>query len=441
MQDERSGRISLMQLNQLTLTQLASGIAEGRFTSRDVTQACLEQIHRREAQVQAWTWIDADRAIAQATAADRQPLLGLPIGIKDIMATEGIPTGMGSPIFADYVPSQSATVVQRLEAAGGFCLGKTVTTEFAWRNPGKTRNPHNLAHTPGGSSSGSAAAVAAHFVPAALGTQTLGSVIRPAAFCGVVGYKPTAGLIDRQGVHPCSPTLDQVGVFTRSVADAYLLAACLIDSQEDSLTRGSLNHPSSLKLAAVKTPHWQQAETYQQQQFLADVTTLQQAGAEVNWVDLPPLFAASREIIRTILMAEAAPIFQPLQQAHPGKTSPFLDALITDGLAIAPVDYQQALANRSQMLQQLGEILASYDAILTLAATGEAPVGLANTGSPIFCEPWNLCGVPALVLPAGWGPQGLPLGLQVVGAARQDLQLLAIAHWCEAHLGDRDAQG
>src|SRR5438045_1289623 len=261
-----------MDLFRLGLTDMLRTVREGRATVQELVESCSTRIAALEPRIQAWEWFDASRAMAEAEERaggilTDLPLFGIPVGVKDIIATRGIPTRMGSRIFANNVPTHSSWVVRRLEALGGLVLGKTVTTEFAYRLPGKTRNPWNTAHTPGGSSSGSAAAVAAGFVPVAIGTQTLGSVVRPAAFCGVVGYKPTFGAISRTGIHPFSATLDTVGVFARSVADASWFAACLMGQDardEATLVRGDLKvlHvpleplPAAPRLAVVRTPKW-----------------------------------------------------------------------------------------------------------------------------------------------------------------------------------------
>src|SRR5690349_5759938 len=284
-----------MELYPLGLLDILRAYREGRATVQDYVTSLSGRIAAIEPRIQAWEWFDASRAMADAEEraaggilADL-PLYGIPVGVKDIINTRGIPTRMGSRVFYNHVPTTSAWVVRRLEALGGIVMGKTVTTEFAFRSPGKTRNPWNGAHSPGGSSSGSAAAVAAGFVPVAIGTQTLGSVIRPAAFCGVVGYKPTHGAISRTGIHPFAPTLDTVGVFARSVADAAWFGACLMgeDSRDEATyIRGPLStlhvplepFPESPKLAIVRTPKWPLATEHQRAHFDECVAKLAAAG-------------------------------------------------------------------------------------------------------------------------------------------------------------------
>ncbi len=445
-----------MELEAMGLLEALDALRRGRCSSEDLVRACLQRVSQAEAQIEAWEWLNPEAALLAARKADERAtqgdkpglLQGLPIGVKDIMATAGVPTRMGSPIHASYVPRVSATVVRRLQDAGGFVMGKTVTTELDWRNPSKTRNPWNIGHTPGGSSSGSAAAVAAGMVPAALGTQTVGSVIRPAAYCGVVGYKPSFGLISRAGVHPLSPSLDHVGVFARSVADAAYLAASLAardDADSGSLAASALLPPGEIgtaelpaggrRLAAVRTPVWRLADEAQRAMWDANLAGLDRAGAIVEDVELPPSFQGALDVLRTILMAEGAQIYAPLRAVNPGKISAALDALIETGLKVSAVDYITALAAAKSLRTELGALLSRFDAIVTPPATGEAPPTLADTGDPSFCGIWTLMGVPAVTFPVGFGPTGLPLGLQVVGAYLGDRKMLDVASWCSRQIG------
>jgi Asp-tRNA(Asn)/Glu-tRNA(Gln) amidotransferase A subunit family amidase len=339
---------------------------------------------------------------------------------------------MGSPLYRGHVPSQSAAVVEALERAGGFVLGKTVTAELAFYAPGKTRNPWNPAHTPGGSSMGSAAAVAGGMTPAALGTQTNGSVIRPAAFCGVVGYKPTAGLIARHGVLRFSETLDQLGVFTRSVADAARMAA---SAGNDAALAVGATTGRAPRLVAVRSPVWTRAETAQQALQVSAIARLRGAGAKVEERELPADFADAHAVHRTIMWYEGARALAPLQARDRSALSDATNALIDEGLAIGAADLAAALSARDQLQRALADFLSDGDAILTPPACGEAPATLANTGDPTFCTIWTLCGVPAIVLPSALGPQGLPLGIQLVGGAMRDSALLEVARWCEQVIG------
>jgi Asp-tRNA(Asn)/Glu-tRNA(Gln) amidotransferase A subunit family amidase len=407
-----------------------------------LTRALLDRIERHENTVQAFQWIDPERALELARRADRQTtsgaklgsLHGLPIGIKDIIETQGIPTAMGSPIYAGHVPAQSASLVRRAEAAGAFVMGKTVTTEFAYFTPGKTRNPWNPAHTPGGSSSGSAAGVSMGFLPGAVGTQTNGSMIRPAAFCGVVGYKPTGGFISISGVHPFSPSLDQPGVFTRSVLDAACLAAALAEPEgRIGCDVPALEPPP--RLAAVRSPVWHLAEAYAQEHFLKSVAHLRSAGAHVVELELPSSFNEAHAVQRTVMHGEGARVFAELQRRDRDRLSARLNALIDEGRGISDNDLARSLERKARFAEELDAFLAGYDAIVTPSALGEAPADLTQTGDPAFCTIWSLCGVPAVTLPAGRGPNGLPLGLQIVGPRSFDNRVLSVSRWCEERLG------
>jgi Asp-tRNA(Asn)/Glu-tRNA(Gln) amidotransferase A subunit family amidase len=425
-------------LHALSLIEALQGIQNRQFTSEAYTEALLARIASMDQEIRAWTWFKPAEAIKAARLSDRHrhsggavgPLQGLPIGIKDIFATAGVPTEMGSAAFAGHIPNGSAEVIERLEAQGAFVMGKTVTTECAFYSPGKTRNPWNPLHTPGGSSSGSAAAVAAGFVPAALGTQTNGSVIRPAAFCGVVGFKPTQGLIPVTGALTFSHTLDQAGVFTRHVQDAAWLAASLIgDSVKLSPTIRTRSAPP--RLAAVKTPVWEQAEDYAKQNFGENIQTLRKAGAHVDEVELPEIFGRAHQAIRTIMATEAAFNLEELHRNQAPLLSSTLKDFIAEGTDTGAVVYLKTLKLRLALQDELDRFLTKFDAVITLPATGEAPATLEQTGNPCFCSIWSLCGVPAVTIPVGLGPRRLPLGLQIVGPHEKDDQVLSSARWCE----------
>ena len=441
-------------LHCMGLREAAQAIRRGDLRSEELTRALLERIANLENTVQAFEWIDPMRALDLARQADRQlqsgetlgPLHGIPVGIKDIIETQNIPTAMGSPIFEGYVPARSAALVRQAETAGAFVLGKTVTTEFAYFHPGKTRNPWNPAHTPGGSSSGSAAAVAMGFLPGAVGTQTNGSVIRPAAFCGVVGYKPTAGLISLSGIHLFSPSLDQVGVFARSVPDAGLLANNLAGREGDEPAGGTLPGAPTRemaprvrppRLAALRSPVWHLADSYARKHFLEMVVRLRDAGAEVIEHDLPPAFEEAHAVHRTIMYAEGARSFIELQGRQREKLSPRLNALVDEGIGIPDSDLARDLKRRDGLAKELDGFLSAFDAAVTPPALGEAPADLTQTGDPAFCTIWSLCGVPAVTIPTGQGPHGLPLGLQIVGPRSGDERVLATAFWCDEQIGWR----
>ncbi len=386
------------------------------------------------------------RARADARAADERkrsgepigPLHGVPVGLKDIIDTADMPTENGTVLHKGRTPRDDAAVVKALRAAGAVILGKTVTTECAYFAPGKTRNPHNPEHTPGGSSSGSAAAVAAGMVPLALGSQTNGSTIRPAAFCGAYGFKPTHGLIPRSGVLELSRTLDHVGLFARTIDDIALLAEELAGYHErDPDTRPRARIPFQMisseappiepMLAFVKTPHWEKVDAETREAF-AELTGA--LGERVEDVELFPWAAEAWNWHKTIMEAEMAANFEPEWQQGRNRLSDQLRSLLERGREIRAVDYQRALRRIRPMVESFDELfMERYDAVLTPAAPGTAPKGLAATGDPSFCTLWTLCGMPAISLPLMQGSDGLPLGVQLVGRRGFDARLLRTARW------------
>jgi len=431
----------MTELYRLGLRDAALRIRSGKLTSADYTRDLIARIDALEQEVKAWQWLDRTRAMELAARADKadnalrvaHPLHGIPIGVKDLFYTEGIPTEMGCRAYAGYVPEVNADVVTRLESAGGIMFGKTVTTEAAFMVPAKTRNPWNLNHTPGGSSSGSAAAVAAGFVAGALGTQTNGSVIRPAAFCGIVGYKPSFGQISARGAMPFSTTLDQPGVFARSVADAAFLASSLT-AQRMAITPEVRPLRSAPKLAAVRSPAWHLAQPDQRMQFEADIVRLREAGASVDVLEIAGEFDGAHKIHRTIMLFEAARLARKAREVWRGGFSDFLNKALDEGENMRDADYREALKQRTQLQQSLAEFFdRGYSAVITPPAAGEAPATLENTGDPRFCTIWTLVGHPAITIPTGKGARGMPLGLQIIGAAEEENYLLATAAWCERY--------
>jgi Asp-tRNA(Asn)/Glu-tRNA(Gln) amidotransferase A subunit family amidase len=373
------------------------------------------------------------------------PLSGIPVAIKDIIATSDMPTTNGSPIYRDHIPARDAWVVERLRNLGATIFGKTVSTEFAWRHPGPTTNPWNSKHTPGGSSSGSAAVVAAGIVPLAIGTQTLGSVIRPAAFNGVVGLKPSFGAIPRTGVHHLAPSLDHVGFFARRVDDvafalSLMAATSDLDPHGRPLPRFQINADRGVeplqrpRLRVVRFEQWSRAEAEQRGVFEQAVARLREAGATIEereWSELDSNFSA----INTILSSEAADIFNDLVERYPDRTSDFLKKAVQAGKEHSAFAYLRAKSTQEKLRAALPAELSGFDAILTVPAFGEAPEGLGYTGDASYCAPFTLLGAPAVTLPAGFGRRGLPLGIQVVGSYRQDLHVLRVAKWIEGALG------
>ena len=442
-----------MSLAALGLSEAAADIREGRITSAELVADCLARIDEVDAEVQAWTFLDRDHAQRQAEDADAWrkqgkptgPLHGVPVAVKDIFDTGDMPTEYGSPLWAGHTPRRDATTVARLRAAGAVILGKTVTTEFAYFHPGKTRNPHDPARTPGGSSSGSAAAVAANMVPGALGSQTNGSVIRPAAFCGVVGFKPTHGLIPRSGVLTLSRTLDHVGVFARSVEDAALLAEPLAGyDEEDPDTRPIARPPLAAvaasepplppRFAFMRGPLWEQAEPVTRDAFGELIPAL---GDAVSELDIGPSLAQAIDLHRIIMEVEMAHNLRRDYDNGADKLSPTLRSLIERGRGYAAVDYMRAVALIETMNAALDSVFDEFDAILAPAAPGEAPRGLEKTGNPVFCTTWTYLGTPAVTLPLMQSPAGLPLGVQLIARRGNDARLLRTARWLVRALGKK----
>ena len=427
-------------------SEAAEKIRSGLLTSEELVGACLERIRHVEPTVQAWAFLDEEHALAQARARDELkrsgqpvgPLHGVPVGIKDIIDTADMPTENGTVLHRGRTPPADAAVVASLRAAGAVILGKTVTTECAYFSPGKTRNPHNPEHTPGGSSSGSAAAVAAAMVPLALGSQTAGSTIRPASFCGVYGFKPTHGLIPRTGILQLSRTLDHVGLFSRSLDDLALLAEQVagydrgdpdtrLRARVPFRTLAAEEPPLEPMFAFVRTPHWERADADAKDAFAELIAAL---GERVEEVELFPGARDAWGWQKTLMEAEMAANLEPLWTAGRERLSPQLAALMERGRAVTVVDYQRVARSLRPMIDGLDELfMERYDAILTLPALGTAPKGLGATGDPVFCVLWTLLGMPAVSLPLMQGANGLPLGVQLVGRRDFDARLLRTARW------------
>lgn len=433
------------RLGWLSATDAARAIRDGSISSEELVEACLARIREADGSVQAWAFLDPEYAREQARERDLRrseghalgPLHGVPVGIKDIIDTCDMPTEDGTALHAGRAPDRDAAVVAMLRAAGAVIMGKTVTTELATYSPGKTRNPHNPGHTPGGSSSGSAAAVAAGMVPLALGSQTNGSVIRPAAYCGVFGFKPTHGLIPRSGVLRLSRTLDHVGVFGRTLADVALVTEQAIGYDEnDPDTRPRARMPL-VSVAAedpplpplfgfVKTPLWDRTAKDTREAF-GELTEL--LGDRVKEVELPKSAMSALEWHRTIMEAEMAASLVAEYDRGRNRLSKSLRAQLARGRSCSALDYQAARARIPQVAEGLGELFDRYDALLTPSAPGTAPRGLESTGDPAFCTIWTFCGMPALNVPLMRGANGLPLGVQLVGPRHGDARLLRTARW------------
>ena len=419
--------------NELSAAEAARAIASGALTSAALVEACLQRIAAREASVQAWAHLDPDAALAEARARDAEPargvLHGVPVGFKDIIDTVGLPTEYGSPIYRGHHAAADAACVALVRNAGGVVLGKTVTTEFAFVNPGKTRNPHRPTHSPGGSSSGSAAAVADRMVPLALGTQTGGSVIRPASFCGVVGYKPSIGQLSYAGVKLLARSLDTLGAMARRVEDLALLRAALLGAPAAVAGRGS-----APRIGLSRTPWWGRADASSQAALLAAGEALAAAGAAVAEVELPAAFAGLCAANGAIMTFEGSRSLAYEIREHRAELSEKLTERLLPDAEIPYERYREALALAARCAGELPAVLGDLDALLVPSAVGEAPEGFETTGDPRFNQPWTTIGAPCVTLPGHQGSGGLPVGVQLVGRLAEDEALLATAAWAEPRI-------
>lgn len=423
-------------LNELSAIELARRIERREVTAEAVARACLERIAAREPVIGAFAWLNADHFLAQARALDagaiRGPLHGLPVGVKDIFDTFDMPTEYGSRVYTGHQPAADAAVVALTRRKGGVIAGKTVTTEFATFPPGKTANPRNPKHTPGGSSSGSAAGVADGMFPLAFGTQTAGSVIRPAAFCGVTGYKPTFGLLARGGVKTGSDSLDTVGVFARSPADAGYFAAALS-------RRGDLHFKpltTAPRVGLCQTFQWPKVQAEMIAAMARAASTLGAAGAKVRDLALPARFEGMAAAQATVMSYEGAANRADDALRNGAKMDPRLVEQCMRGFAVKAEDYVAAQQLAAECRAQLDAAFGDCDVLLTPAATGEAPEGLHSTGDTVMNGVWTLLYTPCVTVTAGEGPKGLPVGLQVVGRIGDDARTLAAAQW----IGERLAK-
>jgi Asp-tRNA(Asn)/Glu-tRNA(Gln) amidotransferase A subunit family amidase len=418
---------------RLTAREAVARLEAGNLTAETLVRDCLDRAEARAA-VKAWVWLDPEHALAQARAVDRagRPgvLKGVPVGVKDVIDTYDMPTQHGSPIYRGNRPFADAACVALTRAAGGVILGKTVTTEFANRHPRETVHPLNPAHTPGGSSSGSAAAVADFQVPVGFGTQTGGSTIRPAAFCGVIGYKPSFGEFSRVGIKMQCHNLDTLGIICRSLDDVSLMRATLQVQPRRKVDRS----PSAPRIGFCRTPSWDHADAATQALLERTASRLAAAGAAVT--DAAPVPADFLGHQHRVFAFEAARNYAYEYEVHGDKLSPALrDGLLTDGRALPLAAYIEAIEAAEAFRARLDDVFAEFDVLLAPSTVGEAPEGLDSTGDARFNAIWTLAWTPCVTLPAGTGGNGLPLGIQLVGPRFGDEKLLDAAAWVEARLG------
>ncbi len=433
---------------RLTLADLIRKISRKELSPVALADSLLGRIDSLEPSLQAWVTIDRRQVREEALRCEKEirrgkirgPLQGVPLGIKDIFYTAGMKTTAGSKIFADFLPSFDATAVARLKRAGAIVLGKTATTEFAHADPAPTRNPWNPEHTPGGSSSGSAAGVATGMCPGALGSQTGGSVLRPAAYCGVVGLKPTYGRISRYGVFPFSWSLDHVGVFTRTVADAAILLTVLAgyDPQDPTTAREPVSDYTqaprisrSPLIGVVKDFYRKNSEPQVWQNARGVLARLKKAGARVENVKMPTSFAVVHDAHRVVMRTEGAAFHESLYEKHADLYRPKLTELVEVGRLIPGVHYLNACRIKREFRRDMDRVMERYDFLLTPSTSSPAPRGLQSTGNAWFQVPWSFSGLPTITLPSGLSSEGLPLGVQLVGKAYGEAKLLAAARWCE----------
>ena len=438
--------------NELTAAQAAHAIANRRITATELAEACLDRIASLDDRLKAWVYVDRATVLEDARAADRAveqrrplgPLHGVPIGLKDIYYTAGIPTRAGSEVYKDFVPRYDAATLTLLKHAGALMLGKAVTTEFACLDPSPTVNPWNAAHTPGGSSSGSAVAVASRMCPAALGSQTVGSVLRPAAYNGVVGFKPTFGRVSRYGVVPVSWNLDTVGWLVRTVEDAALLLQVMsgpdvndpVSSHEpvgDYLS--AIVEPPAPRIGMLRRYFYERADAETRRHIDAVAEQLAQAGAEIEELPMPASIDTAYIDQRLIMSVEAAAFHEPMYRVQAEDYQPKLRAMLADGLQVDVIAYSRALENRRQFIADMEQLSQQCDVLLTPAAPSPPQADVTNTGDPAFQGPWTSCGLPAISLPSGIAESGLPLGIQLVASPFAEARLLGAAAWCEAALG------
>lgn len=442
------------ELVSLSAAGAAAAIRDGKTTVTALVQALARRIEEREPQIQAWVTLDIEGALEQAGTLDaeraegrlRGPLHGVPMALKDIFFTKGLRTTGGSKVYEGFVPDRDASSVTRLREAGAIVLGKTHTTTFAFRDPAPTRNPWNPEHTPGGSSSGSAAAVADRMAMAGLGSQTVGSTLRPAAYCGLVGLKPTYGRIGRGGVFPLSWSMDHVGILTRDVSDTALLLSVLAGTDADDATAADLGVPDYMKSLSEARPSriglmrglFQRVTLLEVWAKLEEtVQALASRGAEVVEVEQPSEFEAALDVQQVILASEASAYHWPTYHERPQDYRSGIRALVEAGRVLPAYAYLQALRATNHIRRAALGVFANCDVVLTPAANSPAPRGLENTGNADCNGPWSLFGFPALALPMGLSSDGLPLGAQLVAAPWREDKLIAAAYWCEGALGLR----
>lgn len=424
-----------------SLISVLRGLASGELSAQEYLERILHRVQTRDPVVHAFSHLDVSRARLLAEACDKHrrsggtvgPLHGLPVAVKDTFDTTDLRTECGLPFFVNRVAADDARLVVRIRETGGFVLGKTMTSEASFTHPAETCNPWNPQHSPGGSSAGSAAAIAAGFAHAAIGAQTNDSVIRPAAYCGVVGYKPTQGMLSLAGAFRFSPTLDQGGVFSRSAVDAAVFCAALVIEGAVKPQARELAGPPQLGL--ITDFPWTSMEPDAAQHLSQVMRILIANGARIAPVTLPPPYLAANSVHRLIMLHEGARQMRELQSQYRGQMSNELNDALDEGRRISTATYGESMVRRARLIEGVATLFGQFDAIVSASAGGPAPPRTGNRGDPGYCTLWSLLGVPVITVPTGFSSNALPLGMQIAAPAGEDTRLISVAHWIQATLG------
>ncbi len=426
-----------MKPYQLTIKESQEGLVDGSLTSTKLAESILKRITEVEPVIEAWVTTDPEKVLERTAEIDKKleerksGIHGIPVGVKDIYYTKGVRTTMGSPIFKDYVPGDDADMVKTILDAGAIMLGKTETTEFALHDPAPTRNPWNTKHTPGGSSSGSAAAVASGMCQVAFGSQTGGSVIRPASYCGIVGIKPTYDLLSRGNVFPLSWSLDHIGYMTRTVEDAHIMLDALTVKKNEYKPRENPPRIGVLSLGYFRDNATDEVWSG----FEKAVAMIWGEGAETVDVQLPDTFRHVSDVHRVIMSVETAAAHEDIFKTRRDEYRGYMQGFLSSGLLVPATSYLRAQRLRGEIILDMVKLIGKYDCVITPSSVDTAPEGLSWTGSPAFNSPWSLTGLPSITVPSGLSEKRMPLGLQLIGTPYSEWSLLEIAGWCEKVLG------
>lgn len=425
-----------MKPYKLTIKEAQVAFKDGSLTPSTLAESLLDRLQDLEPALEAWVTVDREKVRERAAELDNETqhglktgLHGIPVGIKDIYYTKDLKTTMGSPIFKDYVAADDADMVKKVLESGALVLGKTETTEFALHDPAPTRNPWNIGHTPGGSSSGSAAAVASGMCPVAFGSQTGGSVIRPASYCGVVGVKPTYDLLSRNNVFPLSWSLDHIGYMTRTVEDAHIMLQALTGGKEYK------ERTSPPRIGILGEYFKENSREMVWAGFEQAVAKLWGEGAETVNVELPQSFGMVPDVHRVIMAVETAAAHEDIFKTRREEYREYMQGFISSGLLVPATSYLRAQRLRGEIIKDMVNLIARYDCVICPSSVDTAPEGLEWTGSPAFNSPWSLTGLPSVTVPSGLSRNKMPLGLQLIGTPYSEYDLLGVAGWCEKALG------